>query len=289
MKYQEGNEEKKEKKFFESNSRSLTLIINAAVVLVIVIIAMAVQLRHLDKRDKGEKTIESRAAATETPAVEPEATPEPTPEIERIRKDLDKDKPMVALTFDDGPYDKVTNRLVKTLAKHDSRATFFAVGNRIDRYADAVKNAYEHGNQIATHTYDHRDLTTLTRSGIKKELKKSSNTTKKVIGQGPAMLRPPYGDVNDTMRKTVNMPMINWDVDTEDWKSKSKKEILKRCKVIEDGDIVLMHDLYSTTADAVEILVPRMRKKGFQFVTVEELFYYKGIDAEKGKVYYSGK
>ena len=289
MKYQEENENKKKTFFFESNSRSMTIIINAAVVLVIVIIAMVVQLRHLDKQEKAGKTIESRAVATETPAAEPEATPEATPAVPRIRKDLDKDKPMVALTFDDGPYDKVTDRLVKTLAENDSRATFFAMGNRTERYADAMKNAFDHGNQIATHTYDHKDLASLKKSGIRKELDRSARLTKKVIGRKPSMLRPPYGSVNDTVRQTVNMPMVNWNVDTEDWKSKNKKAILQKCKSIEDGDIVLMHDLYPTTADAMEILIPRMRKKGFQLVTVEELFYYKGIKVEKGKVYYSGK
>ena len=83
--------------------------------------------------------------------------------------------------------------------------------------------------------------------------------------------------------------MIYWSVDTEDWASRNSKKILKKCKSISDGDIVLMHDLYPSTAEAVEKLVPKLRKKGFQLVTVEELFYYKGIDAEGGKVYFSGK
>ena len=83
--------------------------------------------------------------------------------------------------------------------------------------------------------------------------------------------------------------MIYWSVDTEDWASRNKAKILKRCKSIKDGDIVLMHDLYPSTAAAVEKLVPKLRKKGFQLVTVEELFYYKGIDAKGGKVYFSGR
>jgi peptidoglycan/xylan/chitin deacetylase (PgdA/CDA1 family) len=103
------------------------------------------------------------------------------------------------------------------------------------------------------------------------------------------MLRPPYGTVNQKMRSTIDLPMIYWNVDTQDWSSRNKKKILQRCKQISDGDIVLMHDLYTTTADAVEVLVPRLKKKGFQLVTVEELFYYKGIQAKGGKVYYSGK
>jgi peptidoglycan/xylan/chitin deacetylase (PgdA/CDA1 family) len=83
--------------------------------------------------------------------------------------------------------------------------------------------------------------------------------------------------------------MVCWDVDSEDWKSRNTKKILQRCKSIEDGDIVLMHDLYPTTAAAVKKLVPQLKKKGYQLVTVDELFYYKGIQTEAGQVYYSGK
>ena len=95
--------------------------------------------------------------------------------------------------------------------------------------------------------------------------------------------------VNDTVRETVKVPMYNWSIDTEDWKSRNVKSILTRCKSISDGDIVLMHDLYPTTADAVEKLVPRLKRQGYQLVTIDELMYYKGINAEAGKLYFSGK
>lgn len=269
--------------------RSVLIMLNAAVVLVIVIIVMVVQLVKLNdtKAKTEEKSMESKTITSQVAS--PAPTPTATPQIERIRKDLDKSKPMIALTFDDGPYDKVTNRLVKVLAKNDARATFFVVGNRVERYVNAMKNAYEHGNQIATHSYSHADLSKMKKTEIKKEMERSVNSIKKVTGQAPVMLRPPYGNVNDRMRKYVNMPMIYWSVDTEDWKSRSKKAILKKCKKLEDGDIILMHDLYPSTASAVESLVPALKKKGFELVTVEELFYYKGIDAKKGKVYFSGK
>ena len=202
---------------------------------------------------------------------------------------IDPNAPMVALTFDDGPYDRVTNRIVKVLAKNDSRATFFVVGNRVERYADAMKNAFNKGNQISTHTFDHGDLSKMKKKQIRRELARAFRVMKKINGEEPTMLRPPYGNVNDKMRRTIKIPMIYWSVDTEDWASRNSKKILKKCKSISDGDIVLMHDLYPSTAEAVEKLVPKLRKKGFQLVTVEELFYYKGIDAEGGKVYFSGK
>lgn len=291
-----GNKGKDRKE--QGDSRSIWIMISAAVVLGIVIIAMAVQLVRLNRQGeqnksqiKTEASVDQKKKNTKE-AEKPAGTKEPEEEkvrVEHIRKDLDPEKPMVALTFDDGPYDRVTNRIVKVLAKHDSRATFFVVGNRVERYADTMKNAYNKGNQIATHTFDHGDLSKMKKKQIRRELKRAFHVMKKINGENPTMLRPPYGNVNDKMRQTIRIPMIYWNVDTEDWASRNKDKILSRCKSIKDGDIVLMHDLYPSTAAAVEKLVPKLRKKGFQLVTVEELFYYKGIDAKGGKVYFNGR
>ena len=291
-----GNKGKDRKE--QGDSRSIWIMISAAVVLGIVIIAMAVQLVRLNRQGeqnksqiKTEASVDQKKKNTKE-AEKPAGTKEPEEEkvrVEHIRKDLDPEKPMVALTFDDGPYDRVTNRIVKVLAKHDSRATFFVVGNRVERYADTMKNAYNKGNQISTHTFDHGDLSKMKKKQIRRELKRAFRVMKKINGENPTMLRPPYGNVNDKMRQTIRIPMIYWNVDTEDWASRNKDKILSRCKSIKDGDIVLMHDLYPSTAAAVEKLVPKLRKKGFQLVTVEELFYYKGIDAKGGKVYFNGR
>lgn len=284
--------------------RSVIIMFFAAVILVVVIIAMAIQLVRLNQQGTGKETADSRsrqAAAVEQKSGDASGKGQkessgdtkeksaPAQKVETIRKELDADKPMVALTFDDGPYDKVTDRLVKILAENDSRATFFVVANRLSKYADSMKKAYEQGNQIATHTYDHGDLSKMKKVQIKRELNRAFRATRQVIGTEPTMLRPPYGNVNSRMRSVIGIPMICWNVDSKDWYSKNKKKILKECKVIRDGDIVLMHDLYPSTADAVKVLVPRLKKKGFQLVTVEEMFYYKGIDAKGGQVYYSGK
>lgn len=196
---------------------------------------------------------------------------------------------MVALTFDDGPYTPVTSKILKVLKKYDARATFFVVGSRVPSYEDMVKQAYEQGNEIATHTYNHANLTKLTTKQMKEELSKSRDVIKDVIGCGFSNLRPPGGSINDNMRNNIKVPMIYWSVDTEDWKSRNAQSVLKECKVIQDGDIVLMHDLYPSTAEAVQKLVPRLIKQGYQLVTVDELFHYKGIKAEAGKVYMSGR
>ena len=281
----------------QGDSRSIWIMMSAAVVLGIVIIAMAVQLVRLNRQgEQDENQLKTEASVDQEKknkkAEKPSETKKPQEEkvsVEHIRKNLDPDKPMVALTFDDGPYDRVTNRIVRVLAKNDSRATFFVVGNRVERYADTMKNAFQKGNQIATHTFDHGDLSKMKKKQIRRELKRSFRVMKKINGENPTMLRPPYGNVNDKMRQTIQIPMIYWSVDTEDWASRNRDKVLSRCKNIKDGDIVLMHDLYPSTAAAVEKLVPKLRRKGFQLVTVEELFYYKGIDAKGGKVYFSAR
>lgn len=242
-----------------------------------------------DKEDAG-KDVTATAKAAENP--EPTATTAPSANgADRwVRKDLDKSKPMVALTFDDGPYTPVTDKILAALKKSDARATFFCVCNRIPSYESSVKKAYDQGCQIASHTYGHVILTKLKKEkSIALELGKADKQVNKVIGCKTTALRPPGGLVNSRVRKSVKVPMICWNVDSEDWKSRNTKKILQRCQSIQDGDIVLMHDLYPTTAKAVEKLVPQLKKKGFQMVTIDELFYYKGITLKPGGVYFSGK
>lgn len=269
------------------------VIINVALGLLIVIIALSVKAIVLDqKSDKkqGKEPTES-IAATVAPVDTPAAieVPEPQGSEKWLRKDLDPNKPMVALTFDDGPYSKVTRKILKVLKKNDSRATFFVVGNRVADYAETLKMTYDQGNQIASHTYDHADLSKMNAKQIKKEIDKTNKAVSKVIGCDTTALRPPYGNVSKKMRKTVPVSMFYWSLDSEDWKSRNVDSILKRCKTVEDGEIILMHDLYPTTAKAVEKLVPKLTKKGFQLVTIDELMYYKKIEEKGGKVYYSGR
>ena len=111
-----------------------------------------------------------------------------------------------------------------------------------------------------------------------------------MISVGNVLLRPPYGEHNELVDKTVKVPMIAWSVDSEDWKSRNKDSIVKEVlDHVQDGSIVLMHDLYSTTADAVEYLVPELIKQGYELVTVSELFERKGIEIEAGKLYRNAK
>lgn len=255
------------------------------VVVVLVIRVIALGTPNADKEKAAHKIAEK---ATATPIATPTASPTATPNgaDHWIRKDLDASKPMIAFTFDDGPYAKVTRRILKALNKSNGRATFFVVGNRVPEFSETLALQYEQGNQIGSHTFDHKDLSKMKAKKIKWEINKTNQKVSKVIGCNTTALRPPYGNVSDTMRKTIKTPMYYWSIDSEDWKSRNANSIVKRCKDAKDGDIILMHDLYPTTADAVERLAPYFVKKGFQLVTLDEMFYYKHKDAEPGKVYF---
>jgi peptidoglycan/xylan/chitin deacetylase (PgdA/CDA1 family) len=203
-----------------------------------------------------------------------------------IRHQADTTKPMIALTYDDGP-SKNTSTIVETLKKYDSVATFFVVAERISYFPDSFKSAYENGNEIASHTYAHTMLNKLSASEIKEEIDKANKEIKKYIGIPAALLRPPGGNISDTVRETVDSPMILWSVDTEDWSNRNTATTTSRALANpEDGDIILMHDLYETTAAAADKIASSLINDGFQLVTVSELIAARG-GAENGKAYFS--
>lgn len=209
--------------------------------------------------------------------------------ISKNRK-LDPNKPMVALTFDDGPNPTSTNKILDVLEQYGAAATFFDLASLMEQYPSVVQREEKIGCEVGTHTYSHVDLTKLSIEGLQEEMDKSSKVFHKVLGHDQVLVRAPYGSVNNQVRKYLGYPIIGWDVDTLDWKSRNKDKILKEVRKIKDydGRIILMHSIYNTTADAVEVLVPELINKGYQLVTVSELAKYKGYDyLNHGTVYYS--
>ena len=201
-----------------------------------------------------------------------------------LRK-IDKNKKMVALTYDDGP-SIYTPRILKTLKENNSVATFFVVGNRVPMYSDTVKKAYDMGCEIGNHTYEHKSLPNLSETEVKRQISKTNKVVKKAIGEKPVIMRPTGGATNANVKQWVGMPSIIWSIDTLDWKTRNadstKKAVLDHVK---DGDIVLMHDLYSATASASETIIPELVKRGYQLVTVSELAECRGGMKETGAYY----
>ena len=186
----------------------------------------------------------------------------------------------VALTFDDGP-GAGTERILDCLSANGAKATFFVVGTSINRYPDVLKRAHSLGMEIANHTANHPRLTSLSLSSVKNEIFGNADAIENITGVRPTLVRPPYGSYNQSVISSVNTPFILWSIDTLDWKTRNAQKTVEAVlSEVEDGDIILMHDIHIPTADATEILVPELIKRGFELVTVSELAQKKGVTLE---------
>ena len=200
---------------------------------------------------------------------------------------IDPDKKMVALTFDDGP-GPYTQAIVNCLKENNARATFFVLGERIDTYDDELASAFKNGNEIANHSYSHPNLTKLSESKIKSEISKTDKKVENITGVKTTLLRTPGGATNDLVKEVCGKPIIFWSIDTLDWKTKSKsKTVSSVMNNVKDGDIILMHDIHSPTKEAALELIPKLKAKGYQLVTVSELAQYRGYKLKNGTVYSS--
>lgn len=190
---------------------------------------------------------------------------------------IDTSKPVVALTFDDGP-SIYTEEILNTLKKYNSNATFFVLGNKIDNYSNIIIKMYENGNEIGNHSYNHRWLTKLSTDEQKEQINKTQEIIKKYTGYTPIYMRPTYGSINKKLRENINLEVVLWSVDTKDWKYKNIDTIVNNALTnIKDGSIILMHDTHERTSEAVKKLVPKLIEKGYQLVTISELKEVKEI------------
>ncbi|MGN1418292.1 MAG: polysaccharide deacetylase family protein [Acutalibacteraceae bacterium] len=201
---------------------------------------------------------------------------------------IDPNKKMVALTFDDGPYRPVTTKILDTAEKYGARVTFYIVGSRVDTYSDCVERASKLGCEIGCHTFNHTILTTCSNEVRQKEISDTNDVVKKYTGIGIKTVRCPGGAVNDEVKQTVKYPLINWSVDTLDWKTRNSEATMNNIKNhVADGSIVLMHDLYESTGNAMVEIIPYLINQGYQLVTVSEMMEAKGVKPVNGQLYFS--
>lgn len=203
---------------------------------------------------------------------------------------VDPQRPMVALTFDDGPHPRNTPRILETLKTYDGASTFFMVGTNVERYPDVVLQVAENGSEIASHTYNHPNLTRLSADSLNVQLNRVSELVNDLTHQQIQIqtLRPPYGAVNEQVKEASPTPLILWSLDTLDWKTRSaEKTVDLVLSQVEDGDIILMHDIHAESADAAETLIPKLTEMGFQLVTVQELMEAKGLEMLPGQKIFS--
>ncbi len=195
--------------------------------------------------------------------------------------------PRVALTFDDGPHGTHTDAVLNTLAKYGVKATFFMLGTQVDKYPAVAARVAEAGHEIGSHTYIHPNLSKSSASRIQSEVSKTRNSILRATGKEPSLLRPPYGNHTATVRRLAGVPTVLWNVDTEDWRGKSADAIAQHIlSHAWDGAVILMHDIYENTAEAIEKAVPALLARGVRLVTVSELAAAKGQTLSAGTAYY---
>ena len=200
----------------------------------------------------------------------------------------DASKPMIAFTFDDGPYYSVDSRILDTLQAYGGRATFFIVGSRVNDYKDTLKRIRDSGSEIGNHTFNHKNLEKISPEEVTSQIEMTNDAVEAVTGFRPKLVRVPYGAFKGQVPGLVSYPMIQWNIDTQDWSSKDKDAIAASVlSQARDGSIILMHDLYSATAEAFETVIPLLAAQGYQFVTVSEMYAAKGVPLEAGQVYFN--
>ncbi len=191
---------------------------------------------------------------------------------------------IVALTFDDGPNTEITPLVLDKLEQYNIIASFYVIGNLINpETTKVIKRAIDLGCEIQNHSWTHSFMTKLTKEEIKKEIKETSEKIKEITNVEPKFFRPPYIDVNELMFEAIDLPFI-CGYHAEDWvETVSSEERAKRLlDQAKDGCILLLHDMIGNikTVDALDIIIPELQKRGYEFVTTTELFKRRNIDAK---------
>lgn len=178
----------------------------------------------------------------------------------------------IALTFDDGPHPVYTEMLLDGLAERGIKATFFLIGRNIEGQEDLVRRMYEEGHLIGSHTYSHVQLTTLEVSDACEEIRRTNEVIEEITGKPPVYIRPPFGSWSEKLTCAVDMTVVLWSVDPRDWQSQNKDAVVRHIvKNTEEGDVILLHDVYKSSVEAALEVVDRLMAEGYVFVTADEM------------------
>ncbi len=190
-------------------------------------------------------------------------------------------RPMLALTFDDGP-GEYTQELLDCLEENNAHATFFMLGQNVSVYPDAPKRMLEIGCEIGSHSWDHTQLTTIDLDAVAKQFSDTDNALIEACGQAASVARAPYGDGNTDIYNTVAKPFFMWSLDTEDWRLMDADADYDAVMNgdLTDGSIILMHDIHQPSVQAAIRFIPELIAKGYKLVTVSEMAEAKNVDLQ---------
>lgn len=179
---------------------------------------------------------------------------------------------LVALTFDDGPHEGSTERLLEGLREREVKATFFLIGESVEGKEELVEQMAQDGHLIGSHTFHHVELTGLSLEEACSEITMTNEAIAEVTGQTVEYIRPPYGSWNSKLECAINMHEVGWTVDPRDWDVKNTDVIVKRVLAdVKDGSIILLHDVYDTSVEAAFRIIDELKAQGYTFVTVDRL------------------
>lgn len=199
---------------------------------------------------------------------------------------VDTQKPQIALTFDAAWGDEDTDKIISVLEQNNAKASFFMVGGFINRFPKSVKKLSDSGHEILNHSDSHAHLSGMSETDIITEITACEEKIQSITGTSKKLFRAPYGEYNEDVVKIANAngyKVIQWDVDSLDWKDLSANEITNRVLTkVKNGSIILFHNGTANTASALEQMLPLLKEKGFEFVPVSQLIYYENyhIDHE---------
>jgi len=190
---------------------------------------------------------------------------------------VEKDSKVCSLSFDAAWGNEDTERLIDILARYDIHATFFVVGEWVDKYPESVKALHDAGHEVMNHSDDHPHMTELSETQIMENVSACDDKIEAVTGVRPFLFRPPYGDYNDkvirTLREMGHYP-IQWDVDSLDWKESGVQDIVDRVLgKVQPGSIVLFHNAAKYTPQALPTVIEGLIREGYSFVPISELIY----------------
>lgn len=196
----------------------------------------------------------------------------------------------LALTFDDGPSGRFTERLLEGLSRRGAKATFFLCGYRVEIFPELPEKILAGGHEIGLHGYSHDPMDRMSEAVLERELDRTAEILCEATGRRFSLLRPPGGCSTDRVREAArdrNLSLIFWSVDPRDWATEDRAAIASRVEEkARDGDVILLHDMSDSSVDAALSLVDELMGRGFQFVTVSELAEFKGISLTPGGCYY---
>ena len=210
----------------------------------------------------------------------------PREEVQPVGLPQEADRPLVALTFDDGPRRSTTTDLLDGLAQRGVQATFFLIGKQIEGNEDLVERMEAEGHQIGIHSFDHKILTALNSADFATQVDREREALKEILGREDFPLRPPYGEVDTGVKRRAGGPIILWSVDPEDWRYKDADRVTEHIlNNVRDGDVILLHDIFPTSVEAALRVVDALHQQGFLFVTINELAAQRHMELEGGQVY----